>query len=98
MGYRSTLLILCLLSFGLAAGRPARPAAEAKKQGAEKRAFPQMVMPFLAKHCTSCHGGAKPKAGLALDKYKEEGAVLKDRRVWDKVLENVRSGDMPPPT
>jgi len=90
MGYRSTLLTLCLLTLGLAAGRTAPPAGEANKQGAEKPAFTQQVMPFLAKHCTSCHGGAKPKAGLALDQYKEEAAVLKDRKVWDKVLQNVR--------
>src|SRR5437660_1416511 len=98
MGPRLTLLILGLLTLGFADARTAPPAGEAKKPASEAPAFAEQVVPFLTKHCISCHGGAKPKAGLALDKYKDEAAVLKDRQVWDKVLENVRSGDMPPPT
>jgi hypothetical protein len=52
---------------------------------------------FLAKHCTHCHGDAKPKADLNLAKYHDGTDILKGRKVWESVLEKVRSGEMPPP-
>src|SRR5947207_3187917 len=64
------------------------PSAPAKspappKSTPEKTVFAQKIVPFLSAYCTSCHGGAKPKGGLALDKYRDEAAALKDRRVWE---------------
>jgi Protein of unknown function (DUF1592)/Protein of unknown function (DUF1588)/Protein of unknown function (DUF1587)/Protein of unknown function (DUF1585)/Protein of unknown function (DUF1595)/Planctomycete cytochrome C len=54
------------------------------------------VVPFLVKHCYSCHGGGKSKGELALDKYRDEQSIVKDREVWENVLEMVRTGEMPP--
>src|SRR5688572_28655755 len=34
---------------------------------AERVDYLRDVKPILAKHCASCHGAAKPKAGLRLD-------------------------------
>jgi hypothetical protein len=51
---------------------------------------------FLEKHCTRCHGGKKPKANLNLSSYHDDAGILKGRKVWDDVLEKVRSGEMPP--
>lgn len=53
-------------------------------------------IPFLAKHCYSCHGGGKAKGDLTLDADRDEQAVEKNRRVWENVLEMVRAGEMPP--
>jgi hypothetical protein len=58
--------------------------------------FEEQVRPFLAKFCTSCHGGDAPKAELALDRFADLASASKDRAVWDKVLENLRSETMPP--
>jgi Protein of unknown function (DUF1587)/Protein of unknown function (DUF1595)/Planctomycete cytochrome C len=58
--------------------------------------FGEHVKPFLASYCTGCHGGAKPKGKLALDKYADEAAALKDRKVWAHVAMSLRSGVMPP--
>jgi hypothetical protein len=59
--------------------------------------FARDVAPLLAKYCTTCHGGAKPKGKLALDQFKDQDAALKNLKVWEDVADNLRSGDMPPP-
>jgi hypothetical protein len=59
--------------------------------------FTKQVAPLLTRYCTGCHGGVKPRGGLALDTFRDEAAALKDRTVWDRVLQNLRAGDMPPP-
>jgi mono/diheme cytochrome c family protein len=58
--------------------------------------FHQDVAPFLTKHCYACHGNGKKKGELALDKYQDEAALQKDRKVWESVLQMVRTGEMPP--
>jgi Protein of unknown function (DUF1592)/Protein of unknown function (DUF1588)/Protein of unknown function (DUF1587)/Protein of unknown function (DUF1585)/Protein of unknown function (DUF1595)/Ca-dependent carbohydrate-binding module xylan-binding/Planctomycete cytochrome C len=58
--------------------------------------FHQDVAPFLTKHCYACHGNGKQKGELALDKYQDEAALQKDRKVWESVLQMVRTGEMPP--
>jgi hypothetical protein len=75
-------------------GAPPESAAPAKDQAAVS--FAKDVVPFLSKHCYTCHGNGKKRAGLALDKYQNDEAVLKDRNVWDNVLNMLRSGEMPP--
>jgi hypothetical protein len=58
--------------------------------------FARDVVPFLAKHCYHCHGGDKRQGDLALDGYSNNEAVQRERKVWLKVSEMVRSGEMPP--
>ncbi len=86
---RKLLLLTCLLP---AVGTSARGAAPDDKPG-----YKSDVAPFLAKHCTGCHGGAKPKGGVVLDPSRDEAAAVKDRALWEKVADNLRAGNMPPP-
>ena len=58
--------------------------------------FTSVGLPFLQKNCLSCHSGAKPKAELALDGYKDSASLIKNRKVWDNVVKNIISGEMPP--
>jgi hypothetical protein len=64
----------------------------------EKIEFQKQVVPLLEKFCTECHGGAKKKAGLALDTFKGQAAakVMKDRELWEKVIEKLEGREMPP--
>jgi hypothetical protein len=59
-------------------------------------AFEKEVAPLVQKYCLRCHGGAKPKGGVALDRDRSEAAVLKNRVVWEKAGDNLRAGEMPP--
>lgn len=61
--------------------------------------FSSAIGPLLAQHCTACHGGESPKADLSLA-FDSERAVEErlrgDRKLFERVAERVRSGEMPP--
>jgi hypothetical protein len=59
-------------------------------------AFAKNVASFLSQHCVECHSGAKPKGELALDAFLDEAAAAQHRDVFEKLLERVEKGEMPP--
>src|SRR5258708_5731971 len=69
MSFRLYLLAapLALVLFGLGRG-PSLPAADP----APAPTFAKEGVAFLAKNCTSCHGGKAPKADLSLQALKTE--------------------------
>src|SRR5262245_32086310 len=88
---RRLLLVLALLMVPLAASRSQQAvtpqaAGDFKKDG----------VAFLEKHCIHCHGDKVQKADLKLSIYRDEAALLKNRKVWDNVLTMLKSGEMPP--
>lgn len=77
--------VLCLL---LVTG-----SASAEETG---RLKPEMLAGFIKQHCTKCHGADKPKADLRLDDVRLDingGASIE---IWQRVLDVLRDGDMPP--
>src|SRR5262245_23354274 len=60
------------------------------------QAFAGEIKPLLARYCVGCHGDAKPKAGLNLKGVSDDGAILKDRKLWGRLVEYVEAGEMPP--
>ena len=85
----ATLLALAALPIGQTrAADPPLAAADA--------VFKAKVAPVLAKYCTTCHSGAKPKGELDLGKYGDTASILGARKTWESVLEVVESGEMPP--
>jgi hypothetical protein len=89
-GWYLVLGLGCVLSApsGLARGSP---------QPATRPGFKQDVLPLLERYCTKCHGGMRPRAGVAFDRFKDEESAISNRTLWEKVTDNLRSGDMPPP-
>ncbi len=63
---------------------------------ASDQTFKTQVAPLLAKYCVSCHGGAKVKGDLNLTKYADTASILASRKLWERVLDNVKAHDMPP--
>ena len=51
---------------------------------------------FVKKYCIKCHAGPEPKGELSLDRYTDVKGMLQDREVWEKVVENLTLGVMPP--
>lgn len=51
---------------------------------------------FLDAHCAKCHSGEKPKGKWRVDELSSDFADAKSRARWEKVLEQIESGDMPP--
>lgn len=55
------------------------------------------VRAFLARHCQACHTGEKPKGDFRLSGLTVDFAEKVNREQWLKVLEQVKSNNMPPP-
>ncbi len=56
------------------------------------------VAPILQKHCQGCHGPAKSKGDLRLDKLDPDLVKGTDGEKWREVLDRLNFGDMPPAT
>jgi mono/diheme cytochrome c family protein len=56
----------------------------------------KQVLPLLKQYCWDCHGDGTSKGDLALDGFTNVTQVIANKRTWDRILQNVRSGDMPP--
>jgi hypothetical protein len=89
------LLILVVLAGASIAQESVKPST-APVLKTEKLTFAGNVKPLLEEYCYDCHGGGAKKGGFALDIYPDEAALVKDRKTWDHVLNNVRNRVMPP--
>jgi hypothetical protein len=84
-----TVALLASATLWLAVDRPVQ-AADPKAE------FQTRVVGFLQKHCTGCHGEKTQRADLSLHTYTNEESILKDRKRWTQVLDQVNQGVMPP--
>src|SRR6266404_3699187 len=66
-------------------------------QVVSEEAFHKDVQPFLAKNCYLCHNEKLSTAGLNLSAFTSAELAERKPEVWDKVLEKLSSGKMPPP-
>ena len=81
-----------LYSIGLGrAGARTRNAGTATR----KADFQKDIKPLLSQYCYGCHG-EKKKGDLDLRIYVDEASVLKDQKVWEKVIKNLNAHEMPP--
>ena len=103
MKLRRPLLFMLVLLTGVAIQAAVRtlhtPEAVAQDTAtakADKPTYEKDILPFLKKHCFSCHGNGKAKAGLSFDKFKDDKSVLQDRKTWDSVQHMLETREMPP--
>lgn len=62
-----------------------------------KLTYAKDIAPLIKQYCSKCHGDQKkPKGGVSLTAFTDDASILKNRRVWEQVADNLRSGDMPP--
>jgi hypothetical protein len=88
------LSLLAVTAGGLCAADPADlKFADAAQSKAE---YDKAVVPFLAKHCNGCHGGAKPKGDLDLTKLDPDMKASTSGARWAMVVEKIATGEMPP--
>lgn len=59
-------------------------------------AEPGTLRPVLQEHCFKCHNAEKQKGGIDLTTFTDEKSVLKKFKVWQRVVEAVSNGEMPP--
>ncbi|MEO8050478.1 MAG: DUF1592 domain-containing protein [Acidobacteriota bacterium] len=77
-------------------GQSSSPAG-ASAQAGQDQAFGKDVQPFLAKNCYLCHNEKLATANLNLSAFTSGEAAARKPDVWDKVIEKLNSGKMPPP-
>ncbi len=58
--------------------------------------YQKQIAPLLQQYCVKCHGGAKPKAQLALDRIKTDQEAATQRKTWDAVIRALQAHEMPP--
>ena len=84
---RTVLLVLpwaLPVSFGADSGR------------ADPAVFEREVKPLLAEYCLKCHSTEKHKGDLDLEPFTTLEAVRKHPKIWQGVVEQVSTGEMPP--
>lgn len=64
--------------------------------GQDTVSYERDIRPLMAKKCFECHNTGNPKGGVNLDNYKEHGRVIKDGQLWLKVLDQIKTRQMPP--
>lgn len=64
---------------------------------ADLAGFRKSIAPFLAAHCTSCHGERKREGKLTLHAIDGDLVGGANLDTWQTILERLKAGDMPPP-
>ena len=61
-----------------------------------RAAMEHALTPFVSTYCVDCHSGDEAEAGLALDRLMEAPSVPHRRREWQRAVERIAKGEMPP--
>src|SRR5262249_48303940 len=85
---RAKLFITLSILIGLAIASPQR--------ADNSDTFQKTIQPFLATNCYGCHNSSLKSGGLNLEAYKTAASVTQDRERWERVLQKLRAGEMPP--
>jgi mono/diheme cytochrome c family protein len=70
---------------------------EPRDEPAGGSVYTQIVKPFIAQHCLSCHGPETAKAGYRIDLLGADFAANNAAEQWKEVLDRINAGEMPPP-
>lgn len=90
ISFNRILQCLCLILVLILIAFAAKPGEETPS------GFAQEGLPFLKKYCFSCHAGDAPAAELALNAFSDDLSLIENRDIWDRVLDMVSTGHMPP--
>ena len=95
MRHKVHCLIIVLSATGLLlAANPQTPLS--KKDHTDAAAFEKSVSPVLAKTCAPCHNDRLTSGGLNLGPFSAPGSIAEHREGWEKILQKLRTGEMPP--
>ena len=58
--------------------------------------FSRQIQPLLSSTCVECHSTAKHKGDLDLERFGSVEAMRREPKVWEEVVAQVSTGEMPP--
>ncbi|HZL56372.1 MAG TPA: DUF1592 domain-containing protein, partial [Bryobacteraceae bacterium] len=82
--------LLALCSLGISFG------ATPLKHVVDSAGFDKNVKPVLKNTCSGCHNATVMSGGVNLLPYLDAATVAEDRSSWDKIVEKIETGEMPP--
>lgn len=71
------------------------PLTVALGAGADSQ-YPEIVAPFLEKHCIDCHDADAARAGFRMDALGADFKSGNNAGLWKEVMDKINSGEMPP--
>src|SRR6185503_1813504 len=86
-------LALCAVVFGSVTTRITLGQGQAQASSEE---FQKSVVPVLSKSCIACHNDRARMGNLSLQVYTDGATALAHPEVWQKVLNKLAAGEMPP--
>ena len=84
------------LALTLSSGFCAAPLAMAEDAPASKASMPAQHQALLKEYCVSCHGPDKQKGKVRVDDLPLTITNVQEADRWQKILDQMNSGDMPP--
>ena len=87
------LAVFAVVGSGMATRTLNGQAQATQAQAAE---FTENVQPVLSKSCMSCHNDRSKAGTLSLEPFNDPFTALAQPAVWQKVVEKVSTGAMPP--
>jgi hypothetical protein len=58
--------------------------------------YAEKVLPILKESCLNCHSTKKQKGDVDLEQFASVADIRRSPKIWEAVLEQVASGEMPP--
>jgi hypothetical protein len=74
----------------------AKPAAAAPAKPDPSAVYRAQIAPLVKKYCLECHGADAQEGDVRLDRFQDAAAVAADHKTWERVIQMLRSGAMPP--
>ena len=93
--YCAVFFVCAALALGFATRTLSGQAQATQAHAAE---FQQDVLPVLAKSCLGCHSEKTQAGKLNLEPLRDPATTATHTDVWQKVLDKMSAGAMPPPT
>jgi cytochrome c5 len=85
-----------LLAAGDSANTPKNPAKSATSSTSATATFDKSVQPLLNRTCLPCHNDRLASGSLNLAPFTNPSSVAQNRDGWERILQKVRTGEMPP--
>ena len=95
---KRTFSLTCAVIFtvGCVQAADAPPAKPAKPVGLDTAGFDANVKPILKNTCSMCHNATLSSGGVNLVPYQDAATLADDRASWERILQKIESGEMPP--
>jgi hypothetical protein len=77
-------------------GAKTQAAATQSKPATHPTSFESTVPPLFSKSCAGCHNDRVASGGLNLGPFTDPKSVLAHRDEWERILQKIRTGEMPP--